>query len=244
MERAVVAVVMATSFRGRSQSEPPLVAHCREGSGTASSAQTPNPLAISAIEWSPCAYMTRATAAFPGSGGGVGHQRPRVRRAPEQLELKCALRCRGDGGLGDRQEADLARFEVVDELDQMLEASAEAIEAPDDEHVAGAHVVKRASELGSMPERSRGDIPKDPLAASLMKRIELEGNALVARGDARVADVLRHPSAIPPCRSPTPGVPPGARVRRRSRSRCARRRTRNSTATHTQLRAARRSGVG
>lgn len=90
------------------------------------------------------------TAAFSGSGGVVGHQRPRVRRAPEQLELKCALRCRGDGGLGDRQEADLARFEVVDELDQMLEASAEAIEAPDNEHVAGAH-------RGQARERARLD---------------------------------------------------------------------------------------
>jgi hypothetical protein len=46
-----------TIFQGRSRSEPPLVAHCRAGSGTASSAQTPNPLGISAIEWS-CAPIS------------------------------------------------------------------------------------------------------------------------------------------------------------------------------------------
>ncbi len=71
----------------------------------------------------------------------------------------------------------------------MAEAAAEAIEAPDDEHVAGAHVIERAVELGPVLERSGGDVLEDTLAALARERVELEVEVLVAGGYPGVAAI-------------------------------------------------------
>ncbi len=67
---------------------------------------TPNPLAISAIEWPACSYMTRATAAFSGSGGAVGHERPRF---PAPATRAAAALDRRDGPVHNRSSGPAAR---------------------------------------------------------------------------------------------------------------------------------------
>jgi hypothetical protein len=74
----------------------------------------------------------------------------------------------------------------------LLEATPETIQALDDEHVAGSHVIERAVKLGAVLERPRGDVLKDPRAPVCLSASNLEIEALLAGEYTRVADGLRH----------------------------------------------------
>jgi hypothetical protein len=84
-------------------------------------------------------------------------------------------------------------------VDQIEVLSAEPIEAPRDERVAGAEVVEAGLELGATADRPRAYFLVDELAPGLLERVELQRKVLTAGGDSRVADqrlVVAHGSAI------------------------------------------------
>ena len=55
-----------------------------------------------------------------------------------------------------------------DDLDHVGDAAAEAVEAPDDEGVAGAKGLEEPLELGALTTYTRGVLGVDPLATGLL----------------------------------------------------------------------------
>ena len=124
--------------------------------------------AICAIVSSPWARIATAAASFSGvislrpaaltaaSSGGLA-ARPgaladqlafELRQRREQVQLQAPGRRAGVDRFGQRPERDLSLLQLADQLDEMPQASAEAIEPPHHERVAGAKVVDAGVELG------------------------------------------------------------------------------------------------
>ena len=82
-------------------------------------------------------------------------------------------------------------------FDQVFEAAAEAVQAPDHERVAGSEELKAGVELGAMAQRPGADIAEYASAAGLPERVELQGEVLIVGGDARVADQMAAGRAAP-----------------------------------------------
>ena len=72
----------------------------------------------------------------------------------------------------------------------MFEAAAEPVEAPDHERVPRGEELKARVEVGAMAQGARADIAKHAPAPGLLERVELEREALIVRGHARIADQL------------------------------------------------------
>lgn len=79
------------------------------------------------------------------------------------------------------QQPDLALHQVADQLDQVLERAAHAVELPDHQHVAGAQMPQQFIECRARGFRAAGDILVDAFAAGRFKGIYLQGRILVAR---------------------------------------------------------------
>ncbi len=90
-----------------------------------------------------------------------------LRERAEDVEGEPPAAGGGVDVLGQRPERDLARLELLDELDQVLEAAAEAVQAPDDERVAGLQEREALVELGPVFERSGADVAEDASAAGV-----------------------------------------------------------------------------
>ena len=103
-------------------------------------------------------------------------------------------------------EADLAVVKILDRFDQVFEAAAKPVQAPDHEGVAGIEELKAGVELGAMAQGPGADIAKHAPAAGLLERIELQREALIVRGHARVADQV--PAGGPPAPGAAPSVGP------------------------------------
>ena len=86
----------------------------------------------------------------------------------------------GVDAFGQRPEADLAAFEVLDGLGELLHRPSEASEPPDNERITGAHGVERGLQLGPIPLRAGSGLGADTLAPGLLQRTELESGVLVA----------------------------------------------------------------
>ena len=81
-------------------------------------------------------------------------------------------------------------MELLGPRDEVLERSAESIEAPHDQGVPGAKVGKRVVKARALGGAARG-VFEDPFAASLRERVALEVEGLVVGGDPGVADQHR-----------------------------------------------------
>ena len=106
------------------------------------------------------------------------------------MELKTPGRGRGVDLFGQRAKADLAVVQILDRVDQVFEAAAKPIQAPDHERVPRGEELKAGVELGAMAQRPRADIAKHAPAPGLLERIELQREVLIVRRHARIADQL------------------------------------------------------
>ena len=82
----------------------------------------------------------------------------------------------------------LALLQSRDDVDQVAQAAPEAVQAPDDERVAGQQLLQASVELRPGSDRPGPDVLIDAFAAGVLERVELEREVLRAGGDARVAD--------------------------------------------------------
>src|SRR5690606_30653683 len=106
----------------------------------------------------------------------------------EDVERQAAAGRSGVNVLVDALEADAARVELIDSVDQVLEAAAQAVEAPHNQRVA---LPQRGGGLGPARPLAAGTadvVLEDALATSLLQGVSLQLEVLVERADARVTD--------------------------------------------------------
>lgn len=119
--------------------------------------------------------------------------------AGEDMEDELSAGCGGVDAFGEAGELDLEFVQAVDQVDEVLDAAAEAVEFPDDDLVAGAQLVDHALELGAVRGGSGGVLLVDPFAPGLLQCVALQGGILVVRADPGVSDphvsIVREPVA-------------------------------------------------
>src|SRR4029077_11268795 len=84
--------------------------------------------------------------------------RSKLRQRAEDVELQTARRRRCVDRLRERSEADLARMELVDRLDQVRQTSAQPVQAPYHQRVPSPRIVKAGIQLRPMLQRSRTNV--------------------------------------------------------------------------------------
>ena len=114
------------------------------------------------------------------------------------MQLQAACCGGGVNRLSQRPERNVSLFEARNQIDQVAEAAAEAIQSPHHQRVTRAEVVETGVELWAMADRSGADVAEDADAPGLLKRVELQREILAARGRTGVADQL---AAVSPPRS-------------------------------------------
>ena len=80
-----------------------------------------------------------------------------------------------------------SRFQGFHRLDELLEGAGEAVELPDHEGIARAHVVEGAGQLGAVPLGTGCGLGENPGTTRLGEGIELEVGRLVLGRDPGVA---------------------------------------------------------
>ena len=79
-------------------------------------------------------------------------------------------------------EPDLPIPKASDEINQMTQASANAIQSPHDQYIlAVAQIAERARQLRTITQRAARSIDVDPLTARSLQGIDLEGLILTVR---------------------------------------------------------------
>ena len=106
----------------------------------------------------------------------------------EQVEHQPAARGGGVDRLGQRAQADALLAHGLDGLDQLLERARQAIQLPDHQRVALAHVAECRLELGPLTLRAGGLLLVDLGAPGRGERIQLQGEILLLGRDPGVAD--------------------------------------------------------
>ena len=124
----------------------------------------------------------------------------RLRALTDQLALELGDRAedvehqapgggRGVDPLREAAKTELPALELADQLDQMPQRAAEAIQAPHHQRVlAVAQLLERPLELRPLRKRSRRGVAEPARAAGRFERVELQREVLVAGRDAGVAD--------------------------------------------------------
>src|SRR5215211_7264161 len=101
----------------------------------------------------------------------------------------------GGGGV-DRllqaPEPDAAVGQAGDGVDQVAERSAEAVEFPDDQGVAGAQLVQDLLEGGAVGAGAAGGLGEHPVAAGPLQGVDLKLRLLVGSRDASVTEQMSH----------------------------------------------------
>lgn len=87
-------------------------------------------------------------------------------------------------------------MELLDRVNEVRKAAAEAIQSPDDERVAGGEELEAGVELRAVLERPGADVVEHATTAGLLERVELQFNVLLVGRNTRVADQI----ASGPCR--------------------------------------------
>ena len=93
----------------------------------------------------------------------------------------------GVDAFGEAEQLDFKGMKALDEVDQVGDAAAEPVEAPDDEGVVGAQGIEEAVELGALAAAAGSVIGIDAVAAGVLQGIDLQLRVLVSGGDAGVA---------------------------------------------------------
>ena len=118
----------------------------------------------------------------------------KFRQGGEQVQLQLAVRSRRVDRLSQRSKRDVSLLEQRNDVDQVAQAAAEAIEPLHDERVAGAQVVQAGFELGALADRAGADVAEDSRGAGLLERVELKGDGPAGgwtRGRSRSVDRRR-----------------------------------------------------
>jgi hypothetical protein len=92
----------------------------------------------------------------------------------------------------ERPEPDAALSQAGDDVDQMTQGAAEAVEFPDDQGVAGPQLVEDLLEGGSVGAGAAGGLGEHPVAAGRREGVDLELGVLVGGGDAGIAEQMTH----------------------------------------------------
>ena len=90
-------------------------------------------------------------------------------------------------------EAYLASYQVIDQIHQMLQRSAQSIELPDDENVAGAQVLEELRQDRPVTASAAHHLGVDLATAGFLQSVDLRGDGLILGADARVAHYLAKP---------------------------------------------------
>jgi hypothetical protein len=91
-------------------------------------------------------------------------------------------------GIGDAQEIHTVALEAAHEIDELLDASAEPIELPDNERVAVPKDVERLDKPRTGGNPSTGGVLQHRLAPSPFQRLVLHIKPLVACRDPGIPD--------------------------------------------------------
>src|SRR5450755_548367 len=130
----------------------------------------------------------------------------RLRALTDQLALELSDRAedveyqapgggRGVDALGQAAKPELPALKLADQLDQMPQRAADAIQAPHHQGVlAVAQLLQRPLELRPLRKRSRRGVAEPPGTARRFERVELQREVLLVGRDAGVAD--QHPRII------------------------------------------------
>ena len=97
-----------------------------------------------------------------------------LRHGREDVEDEPSSRRGGVDRLGEHLQPDLTPLQVGGGLHQLAHRAGQSIEFPHHESVAGAHVVERALQLGSVAGGARRLLSEHALAAGALKRLQLQ----------------------------------------------------------------------
>ena len=114
-----------------------------------------------------------------GQGALADHPTLELGERGEEVEHQLAAGGGGVDRLGERAQAEAAHPEILDGLDQLLQGTGEAIQLPDHQRVALAHVRQGRLEGGSLALGAGRLLLADLLAAGGPQRVELQGQILL-----------------------------------------------------------------
>ena len=118
----------------------------------------------------------------------LGNQRAfELRDRAEDLKGKHALGCRSVDGVAQRSKVGAALLQPLDDVEEVADRAGEAVEADDDEDIAGPDLAHQSGELWPSPRRARAVLLVNCRAASCAQLIGLGVGGLILGGDPRVA---------------------------------------------------------
>jgi hypothetical protein len=92
-------------------------------------------------------------------------------------------------GFRQGSEGHVARFEVIEQRDQVTQRPAQAVQFPDNQHVTRVQRRKAPGQLWPLDVSASSLVGVDLLAPGPLQGGELQVRVLVIRGDATIADV-------------------------------------------------------
>src|SRR5574337_1663656 len=104
------------------------------------------------------------------------------------MEEEAAGRRAGVDGVGQAVELDAMLVQLSDQIDQLLDAAAQAIQLPDHERVTLAQHFESLGQTWTVGARAAHLVLEDLLAPSLSQGFALQLKVLILRRDARIAD--------------------------------------------------------
>ena len=107
----------------------------------------------------------------------------------EDVEDELASRARGVDLLLRTDQIDLTGAEPVDDLEQLLERAAEAIQTNDTQAVAGTGVIEQLVQAETVKRTTGDDILENTDGAGRFQSLMLSASVLLAGGDPGVAEL-------------------------------------------------------
>ena len=125
----------------------------------------------------------------PGFGPFPDHGAFELGERPDQLHHHPAGGRGGIDRLGQTPEPGAFPLDQLHEVQEVLEAAAQAVKFPDDQDIPGSQLVEHPMQLGPVPAPSGSVLGKDPFGTRLLEGPELQGGVLILLfGNAGIAD--------------------------------------------------------
>jgi hypothetical protein len=109
----------------------------------------------------------------PGGGAFADEVAFELGQGAKDVEDELAAGGGGVDRLLQTAEPDATVGESGDGVDQMPEGAAEAVEFPDDQGIAGAQLVQKLLQTGSVAAGAAGGLGEDPVAAGALRGVHL-----------------------------------------------------------------------